>query len=267
MTFQPERTHGKINRRSFLKVTGVITASTAVSGCLGDGGDGDDGGGDGDDSGGGDGDDGGGDGDDGDGGDGDDGGGDSNSTSDLAFQQEGFEDDDMSQWEVHDEAFKRTTVVAHSGQFSAGAKVSGAEELATGTVASEGAQISRLEYYWWETSESTGGGTRLLNSDGDVEIGIGTGNPVWRIDDQTGISRELGETAYETWVQTSVEFDWENGFATVTLQDPNNEDNSYSNDHPLKSGNDIQAIQLHGFNGSEWQSGIDMNWDDFVIEL
>lgn len=263
MTGQANHDDKGIDRRSLLKCSGIITVSASVSGCLSiidGGGEGDDGGSD-------DGSDGGSD--DGAGGDGGDG---TEDTSALSFQDEGFEDEEMRPWEVNHEEFKRTSVVSHSGNFSAGIKASGGvEEIARTDISSEsdGVQVSRIEYYWWETRGSNGCATRFLNSDGNVEIGVGTGNPDWKIYDQTGLSRSVGSanSPYKVWVQTVLEFDWESGFVTVTLQDPNEEENNYTNEHPLGEGTDIQTIQLHGFEGEDWQSSPDMNWDDFIVEL
>lgn len=177
---------------------------------------------------------------------------------------DGFEDD-LSQWNVVESAWRRTSTSAVSGANSVGIDARGG----VGTIATadfdSARRIGEFRYYWYESSASWGGGIRLLNDAGDVEIGTTSDNPQWVVDDGEGIAQVDSGTEYQRWIRVSLRFDWSDGTADVRFEDTES-GASYTGTHPLKRGENIQRIQVRGFTSERgWETDeCHMLWDDIL---
>jgi hypothetical protein len=179
---------------------------------------------------------------------------------------EGFEDERTKPWDAQHERWGRSQEYAFEGDYSGGIDASGditTVAEATPSAVAGGQRPDRFEFRWLESDSSYGGGVRLLNSNGTVEIGVGTTNPQWIVDGANGVTQVADGVSYEQWVETAVAFDWEAGTATVTFEAVDGPA-SYSARHELKQGTDIEGIQLRGYEsrlgGWETNSCV-MYWD------
>lgn len=177
---------------------------------------------------------------------------------------DGFEDD-LGQWNVVESAWRRTSTSSVSGANSAGIDArGGVGTIATADLGS-GRRIGEFSYYWSESSASWGGGIRLLNDAGDVEIGTTSDNPQWVVDDAEGITQVDSGTEYQRWVRVSLRFDWSDGTVEVGFEDTESGE-SYTGTHPLKRGENVRTIQLRGFTSERgWETDeCHMLWDDIL---
>jgi hypothetical protein len=183
---------------------------------------------------------------------------------DDAVFYDGFEDD-LSQWNVVASAWRRTSTTSVSGANSAGIDTrSRTETIATADLGS-GRRISEFSYYWVESSRSWGGGIRLLNDAGEVEIGTTSDNPEWVVDGAEGITQVHPGTEYQRWIQVTLRFDWSDGTAEVEFRDTESGE-TYTGTHSLKRGENVRTIQLRGFTSErDWQTNeCHMLWDDIL---
>lgn len=191
----------------------------------------------------------------------------------------GFEDADLPAWTVADSRWDRTT--EHSYEGTASGSVDAYQTVSVlATVSPEpladGARISRLSYYWRETSESYGGGVTLTNSDGGLELFVGSDNPEWIVltDTEAPTYSEItGADGFDRWIRTELDFDWADSRVTVTFTDT--ETGSTATDSfDLAAGTDVATIALQAFTSAEVDSGnglqsdsCEMYWDEISVTV
>jgi hypothetical protein len=124
--------------------------------------------------------------------------------------------------------------------------------LAERTLESGGAQISWISFWYYEPGNTTGHGIRLVNSNGDYEVGAMTDNPQFSFDDASGPHRlNEGDPNYSNWTKCTVYFDWAKGEATVEFTD----NTTGSETGNLKQGVDIERIELWTYSSGTWGRG------------
>jgi hypothetical protein len=124
--------------------------------------------------------------------------------------------------------------------------------LAERTLASGGAQISWISFWYYEPSNTTGHGIRLVNSNGEYEVGAMTDNPQFSFDDASGPHRlNEGDPSYNNWTKCTLYFDWAKGEATVEFTD----NTTGSETGNLKQGVDIERIELWTYSSGTWGRG------------
>lgn len=130
-----------------------------------------------------------------------------------------------------------------------------------------GVKISEFEYYYQETINSSGAGIRLINSNGNVEVGTASDNPQWAIDDGNGTDGEVEKSQYDTWHRITLTFDWTAGTFSVDWDDLGGSYSYTDSGRPLKQGVDVEKIQLDEYHAGNWQPGsaIDMWYDEIRI--
>lgn len=177
-----------------------------------------------------------------------------------------FESGDVSKWDVVND-LSATTGRVFSGLFSGkcdNAQGGSPQAYIIPDRIEGGSQPSGWQYYWQGTSNSFGAGMRLLNSDGNVELGLASNNPQWKIDDGNGIETVFGGDGNDRWVRFSVGFNWQQGTFSVDLEDTQTGSTYTDSGRPLKEGKDIERVQIDDYSGN-WQDGgsID-NWFDEI---
>jgi len=132
-----------------------------------------------------------------------------------------------------------------------------------------GEPITRFEYWYQETSSSTGAGVRLKNSNGNYECGFATDNPQWKVDDGNG-TEQVGSpnTNYGVWIRCTMTFDWDAGTFDIDVEETNGATFTDSG-RPLKNGTDVQYVEAWDYGSGSWGSGggIDQWWDDFEVRV
>lgn len=128
-----------------------------------------------------------------------------------------------------------------------------------------GRQPSEFEFFWRETSFSYGGGLRLLNSDGEFELGLATDNPGWAIDDGSGVQKVYSGDGYDRWIRFTITFDWSNGEFSADFEDLSSGSTYTDSGRQLKKGKDLEVLRLEDYTGGTWQDGDSMNmWFDNI---
>lgn len=186
-----------------------------------------------------------------------------------------FSTGDLSEWDNINGPFQVDSSVtyglnSYSGfcpPNSSGGTEHRATEVPDGYVG--GQQISSFEYYWRETGSSFGGGIRLYNSQGNVEIGTMSNNPQWMVDDANGKSYIYGGDGYQNWTRFSLTFDWQAGTVDIDFEDM--ETGTRETDtRALKHGVDVEMFEVMAYTGSGWGGGdgvMEMWFSDITLEL
>jgi hypothetical protein len=190
------------------------------------------------------------------------------SSKDQPVFEDGFENG-LGAWSIDpDASFSTNTDRAFAGSTSGYATNSaGNGHIAGATVwTGGGAEVSEFQYYFQETSNSTGGGFRLVNSEGLYEAGVATDNPQWEVDSGDGFNYVDGGPGYNVWVRVTVWFDWDAGAFTVEFVEVDGGHEHVERGVPLKEGTDVEAVELWDQTGAEWQNNrIDMWVDDVSV--
>lgn len=169
-------------------------------------------------------------------------------------------DDDYPKWTVNNGG--RVTDYVWEGTYSFYSSADDTGMQASRTYFPGGEQPSTFTYYYRETSNSTGGGVRLVNSNGNYEGGTATDNDEYEVDfaNTTGLVHDPAH-GYGLWVRVTWDFDWANGTVTVAFEQPDGTSH-YSNTYTLKQGVDVETVELWNYNGGTWGShNLDMWWD------
>jgi hypothetical protein len=190
----------------------------------------------------------------------------------------GFESG-LEEWTVIEDAFQRTQEYAFEGSFSAGIEATsdaGIDTIAALNI-SESVQIQRVSFVWKDFTESYGGGILVRNSSGDLECFAGSDNPEWLVigdnsSDGPGPSYVGESGGYDRWIQTEIEFDWENNEFTVSFEEIQTGATG-SEVFALNHGQDVGQIELHGYQARRYEPGAEpetgscqMYWDSIEIE-
>lgn len=175
----------------------------------------------------------------------------------------GFED--MSVWSVNNGGQASDRVYQGSNSYYSAAF--GSSVQASWTPFPNGNQPDTFTFYYQETSNSTGGGVRLLNSNGNYEGGIATDNPEFEVDfDSTSGFLNSGAT-YDEWVEVFCDFDWSNGGEVTISWSALSSGNGYSSTFTLKEKVDISTVELWNYNNGTWGDGdLIMWWDELSFE-
>jgi len=180
-----------------------------------------------------------------------------------------FETGDVSRWDsVND--LSADTAKAFNGSFSglcdsAQSGTFQAKVIPSGY--SGGLQPNKFEYYWNEDSANFGSGVRLLNSNGNVEVGTATNSPQWVIDDNNGVNEVFGGDGTDRWIRYTLTFDWGVGTFSADFKDLTSGSTFSDSGRSLKNGVNIETIQIDDFNGTTWQDGggINTHFDDIGL--
>lgn len=182
-----------------------------------------------------------------------------------------FETGDVSQWDdVNDltPVSDRTNTGTYAGYCGTGQ--SGTHQAYARPYDGDGVQITSFEYYWQESSNSSGSGIRLINSNGNVEVGTASDNPQWNIDDGDGVNevRNYQANSYNIWTRFTLTFDWDAGTFSVDFERPSTGQNYTDTGRPLKQGVDIARVQIDDFSTGAWQTGFEVDswFDDITVE-
>jgi hypothetical protein len=181
----------------------------------------------------------------------------------------------LAVWTVEREEWGQRDEVAYAGAYSGGITAGGPDTgdfigtLATATPdpLSSGGRPSAVSHYWYEREASFGGGLRLVNSEGDVELGTATNNPEWLVDGDDGPTELYAGDGYGRWVRVDIAFDWDAGTATVAFEDQQS-GSRRSTEVGLAGGVDIEALRLSGFTTEQgWRTeSCHMFWDEIMFE-
>lgn len=170
---------------------------------------------------------------------------------------DGFEDGNLDEWTVHESNFQIYSSPTYDGSYSAGIEYDSTPEDVADIIpdlTSGGYQASQFSFYWYENSSSSGGGIRLLNSNGNPEIGFASDNNEWDIEDANGFSQVYGGDGYERWIYVEMTFDWANGNADVYIEDLSSGTTSNNTGRPLINEVNIEKIKIKEYNNSAWGS-------------
>lgn len=181
---------------------------------------------------------------------------------------EGFEDG-TDRWEVFvSDGWRTVGGLSHTGDQSAAASRGTHTRRIAAADVNTTAPATEFSYYWLEVGGSYGGGVRLLNDAGEVELGFATDNPEWVVDDASGVEVVGSGEGYERWVETAAAFDWAAGTADVSFRDLESGE-TYEGTHSLKAGENVSRIQLSGFTSEHgWEtSSCRMAWDDISLRV
>jgi len=181
----------------------------------------------------------------------------------------GFETGDVSRWDTVNDLSAVTE--PYNGSYSGlcdNAQSGQPQARVVPNGYSGGLKPDKFEFYYKERSDSFGGGIRLVNSDGNIELGIATDNPNYHIDDGNG-DEGLSNGEVGVWHRMTVVFDWSQGEFSVDFENLSNNNTYTDSNRPLKNGVDIEAIQIDDYTNvsTGWQGGgsIDMNFDDIGL--
>ena len=133
---------------------------------------------------------------------------------------DGFEDGDLSEWSntnnvsvTSGRSFEGDNSMYASAGTSTSTYLLGQRGL--------GSEVSMVELYWRETSNSYGHGYQFLDSDGNRVAGAGTANPQWTyVDGSAGYQLYSGD-GYGRWIRLRLEFDYQNDKVTYIFEDLN----------------------------------------------
>jgi hypothetical protein len=165
--------------------------------------------------------------------------------------REAFTEDfegDLSQWTVHESLFGIRTDRTYEGAQSAGMEGDLASD--TNSLVAEAVlplslqQPSMAEWYWQETSTQYGSAFHFINSNGNIEVALGTQNPQWQAWDGTGWNDEIwSANSYDRWIHYRVTFDWSNGTYDYYMEDLQTGD-TRTGTRSLQHGVDVAKIGL-----------------------
>lgn len=130
-----------------------------------------------------------------------------------------------------------------------------------------GRRPKRISYHWLEREENFGGGLRVLNSEGEVEVGVATDNPQWVVEDGLGRGTVSEGDGYDRWVSVTITFDWAAERVKVEFEDRESGQTA-SRETALAEGVDAETLRLEGFTSEEgWRTeSCHMFWDDIIVE-
>jgi len=161
-----------------------------------------------------------------------------------------FEDfeGDLSEWTVNYSPFELKTDRVYEGAQAAGANST--NTLPSSSLAIERQMESYLEqpskasWYWNEDSSQYGSAFHFINSNGNLEVALGTQNPQWQAWDGTGMNDQIwGANGYDRWIYYEITFDWANGQYDYYMEDLQTGD-TRSGTRQLKHGVDVAKIGL-----------------------
>lgn len=185
---------------------------------------------------------------------------------------------DLDDWRVLNEAFGQQSAYSFAGDASLGIAARDLDQriaVYEPDQLADGRRLDSFDVHWLETSGSFGGGLRLFDADGNVVCGFATDNPQWHVEhgdpnNQTAVGRT--ETRYESWVQTTVSFDWEAGTFEITFTNTDNSDNEVTETFDLVNATNVATVEVQNFAStvsqkSGWTGQDTSDYYEFSIEM
>jgi PKD repeat protein len=172
----------------------------------------------------------------------------------------------LSKWSINDGGFQQRGA-SIDGSYSAGNFEDSSSKIQARWDAYEGGEQPRkFSYYYRETRNSNGGGLRVKNSDGDIEVGFATDNPQWDIYDADGSTQIYNGDGYGQWVYVEITFDWENDEYVLYVEDQST-GTTRIHTGDLREGVDAERVEVANYAG-DWGGGssFHMNVDDVAFE-
>lgn len=123
-------------------------------------------------------------------------------------------------------------------------------------------QPESIEWFWQETSNSTGSALHIINSDGNLEVAAGSNNPQWELYFEGSSIQVLSRSGseYDRWIRVKIIFDWENNTFDYEMEDL--QDGTFeTGTENLAYGVDIDRI---GIGSPPGGSQADSNWWDKI---
>lgn len=180
----------------------------------------------------------------------------------LGFQDD-FESGTLDNWEVNNASINTGRTLSGGYSMYAGTGVNNDYQART-RISPGGGEIPDFSYHYQETTNSTGAGFRVRNSDGQFELGVSTDNPEWDITDANGHQEVDGGSNYDDWHKVEVTFDWSAGTFDVYWENLSTGRNGTYTDRPLIEGKDAEYLEFWEYNGGEWGNSDIVHWIDDV---
>jgi hypothetical protein len=189
---------------------------------------------------------------------------------------EGFEDGSVADsWEIGPSESSQAVFTAvqdrtHSGSWAVYSNDPSTEFRGRHNFNLNDPNISWAEYWYNETSSSTGHAVTFTNSNGNLEFATSSNNPQWGIYDGNGNGDVDGGTTYNNWIYTKLVFYWNNGAngtVDVEFHDPQAGKRLAYRDRPLKQGVDIASMEVYEQNNGNLSSDADIQtwFDDITV--
>ncbi len=185
---------------------------------------------------------------------------------------DGFESGSLDEWNVVSAYFEIKTDRVYSGTYSAGASSNDFDntpEILAEKILPEGLsgqQISKVEFYWLEASDSRGMALYLVDKDNNDVIGVGSDNPQWMVFDNDGVSQVHSGSAYETWHKIEILLDWGLGTCAVKWTRDGGGENVFP-DLPMINNTNMAKISIRSFTTGTVQAYFHNWFDNFLVEL
>jgi len=139
-----------------------------------------------------------------------------------------------------------------SNQAFRGSNSAGIEQDSTPDALLADSSVSRdvdtVSAYLYEVSSSTGGGVRLVNSNGNNECGFALDNPQWFIEHGNGPYEKVNNAdGTGRWIYVQFDLDFGAGNFDFFIQDTMT-GTTESGTRPLLNGVDVDTVELRNFN-------------------
>jgi chitodextrinase/type 1 fimbria pilin len=168
-------------------------------------------------------------------------------------------------WSVNDGGFRQRGASIDGSVSGGNFEDSSSKIQASDTVYPDGHQPRTFSYYYRETRDSNGGGVRVTNSDGDIEVGFATDNPQWDVYDADGSTQIYNGDGYGQWVYVEITFDWENDEYVLYVEDQST-GTTQTHTGDLREGVDVERVEVANYAG-DWGGGssFHMNVDNVTF--
>jgi len=147
----------------------------------------------------------------------------------------------------------------------------------TPSLLEDGVQLTRLEFYWQETSGSFGAAISLHDGSGTTAAGAATDNPEWVVVDPTVSGDEKWEQmhegeGYDRWVRTEIVLDWDARTVEYRFNDQQSGTTATETVDMHTDVETITEVQFRSYttgNGIEGitNGSIEHWWDEFTLEV
>jgi hypothetical protein len=183
---------------------------------------------------------------------------------------DGFEDGSVSKWDVNSNSnFGAVQDRVYEGSWSAYVSGGYASPIASFQPWSGGGTpITSVQFYYQESSNSSGSGFDIRNSNGNRELGVATDNPQWKIVDANGVNEIYSGNAYDEWHRVKVWFDWTTAtpIATVEWRNMDSYFEVVSRDRPLVNGVDVAQVDHCDYHSGSFNADVATDtWIDSVV--
>ena len=184
-----------------------------------------------------------------------------------------FESGDTSEWDTVND-LRATANRAYNGSYSGASDngLSGSPNAFDFPYEGDAVEISKLTLWYYEKSNSAGGGQRFWGPNDNVILGIASDNPQLDVDDRNGVTLVYDpnsyDDAYSSWIKLKIDFYWSNNQYDIYWENSANGETYSESGRPLKRGGGIRRLTLENYSSSSWQDGsdLDMFWDDIELQ-